>query len=1186
MRTEIQALDALHCPLSGINLIEASAGTGKTWTIAALFARLLLEESDGETPPTIDQLLVVTYTKAATAELRERLRRRLTELAAALAEEPCDDDFLLRLAERFPPGPARDLARQRLNAAITGFDAAAIYTIHGFCQRVLTDAAFESGQTFEAELVSDDDGRLAEIVDDFWRRRIVDDPLLSQVLVEQGETPDGWLAEIRPYLSKPYLRLRAPSADLLREARGRAEASWRALAADAGQAEAAYSLLREVKGFNARSYSPAIVERAIAALQTCLAEPEGLPELSREARKALDKLLPENLAKGVKKGFDAPAHPLFSRVADWLAAWDGYLAAIGEALAGLKLELIQWTNEQLAARRGSERSRSFDDLLTDLGAALLRPDSGPALAAQVARSFRVALIDEFQDTDPTQYQIFRRCFVEEQRPVFLVGDPKQAIYSFRGADIFAYLAARGDAQNQYTLDTNRRSDAPLVGTVNALFSRELPFLIEGIRYQPVKAQPSSGGRLEVDDGDAPFTFQWLPAEEKPVGKESALDAAAEAAAHEIARLLTLADAGRAAIVRGEARRALKGGDVAVLVSTHRQGDRVREALRARGVASVALTQESVFASREAGELLALLRAWAEPANEARLRAALVTELAGLDAAELLAEVEDEARWETRLLANAEAHLRWRERGFMAAWRHFFAEAGLAERLLPLADGERRLTNLGHLAELVQQESETRQGMAPLLAWLEGRVANPPRGEEAVLRLESDAALVKIVTIHTAKGLQYPVVFCPFLWHGALERPGSAFWSYHQDETPWLSPAALADDGVRLAARSELLAEKLRLLYVALTRAQYRQYLCWGWVKEMQTAALSWLLHGAGARSLPELEAQPLDAGQALAALRDFVAGRGGDACLREADTGLNPLPAAREAGASYAAQPFPRKLYTPWRVASFTGLTHAAASARLSEAPDYDRAPPAPLEDGERPRDRFSFPRGAQAGTCLHEIFENISFGADEPTIRAEVTRALAKHGIGEEWRDAGFDLIDSALRAELDPGVRLADVADGQRLVEMEFTLPLRRLDVARLASILSDPAHGLAAPLREAAGQLQFSTVRGFLKGFIDLVFMAEGKIYLVDYKSNHLGDRFEAYRHAELANAIGREHYYLQYLIYTVALRRYFQARGVDFERRFGGVRYLFLRGMGEPECGVWEDRPSPALIAALDDLFAAG
>ncbi|AXE30411.1 exodeoxyribonuclease V subunit beta [Chromobacterium phragmitis] len=1179
----MQALDALNCPLAGVNLIEASAGTGKTWTIAALFVRLLLEERDGAPPPLIDQVLVVTYTKAATAELRERLRKRLAEMLALLDGKADGDDFLRTLAARFPEGPARDVARQRLTAAVNGFDAAAIYTIHGFCQRVLTDAAFESGQTFQAELVDDDAARLAEIVDDFWRRRIVAAPLLAQVLVERGETPDAWLAEIRPYLSKPHLKLRAPDAAGLETARRAASERWQRLAAAPERVEEGLARFLDHPGFKANIYRPDTMARAADALRGWLAQPDDLPELDSDSRKLMEKLLPEALAKGMKKGCEPPAHPLFELVEAWLDAWGAYLEQVAKSLAGLKLELIAWANEELARRRGVERSRSFDDLLTDLGAALAHPETGPLLAAQVADSFAVALIDEFQDTDPTQYRIFRRCFVEEARPVFLVGDPKQAIYSFRGADIFAYLAARHDAERQYTLATNRRSDAPLVATVNALFGRELPFLLDGIAYQPVAASPSSGGLLEVDDDRAPFNAQWIQAGEKELSKEAAERAAAEACANEIARLLTLAGEGRAAIVRGEARRPLAGGDIAVLVATHSQGDRVRGELRARGVASVALTQESVFASREAGELLAVLHAWAEPANEGRLRRALATELAGLNAAEIKAELEDETRWEAQLLKNADDHQRWRERGFMAAWRHWFARERAAERLLPLPDGERRLTNLGHLAELIQQESESRQGMAPLLAWFAARVADPPRGEEAALRLESDAALVKIVTVHTAKGLQYPVVFCPFLWNGALERRGASFWSYHDGDEPWLAPEAAADDAVKQAARSELLAEKLRLLYVALTRAQYRQYIAWGWVRELKTAALSWLLHAPGARDLAALEALELDGGMVEAQLRDFLAGRG-EAASWLAEPEPCALAGSHEGGRVYAARPFERKLYTPWRIASFTSLTHDAGS-HLAEAPDYDRAARQEAAEpaAEPARDRFRFPRGAKAGVCLHEIFENIGFGADEVEIRAAVARALARHGFGEEWLDAGCDLILSTLNAEIAPGARLREVADGKRLIELEFTLPVKQLDVKALIGALQKPEHGLAEPFRQAAAALDFASVQGFLKGFIDLVCEAGGRYYLIDYKSNHLGDDYGRYREDSLVQAVAREHYYLQYLIYLVALRRYFAARGADWDGRFGGVRYLFLRGMGEPGCGVWADQPSNSLLDALDALL---
>ena len=1184
----MQVLDALNCPLAGVNLIEASAGTGKTWTIAALYLRLLLEEVNGEAPPGIDRLLVVTYTKAATAELRERLRQQLADFLEVLQHKQPGNPFLQALAQRFPAGQVRDLAMLRLQEAISGFDAAAIYTIHGFCQRVLTDAAFESGQTFAAELVSDDDRLLVEVVDDFWRRRVVTSPLLSQVLAEAGETPDGWLMEIRPWLAKPYLQVVAPAVADLQHALQQAEQHWRSLAGDALTIQTGCDLLLATEGFKATSHSPVQLQRCMAELQQWLAEPDSLPIPGKDALKLLLKLTPEELGKAMKKGFVAPEHVLFQRIGAWLAAWQGYLEQLMLSLAGLKLELIDWVNAELSRRRSQERVRSFDDLLTELGSALAAADGGPQLAAAVARSFRVALIDEFQDTDPIQYDIFRHCFALQQRPLFLVGDPKQAIYSFRGADIFAYLDARGDAPaaQQYSLDTNRRSDAPLVDAVNQLFGRPQPFLLDAISYQPVQAAPSSGAVLEVDDEDAAFTVLWQPVEgDKPQNKDSAGRASAQGCAHEIARLLTLAGQDRAAIIKGEQRRPLCGGDIAVLVSTHRQGDQMREALAERGVASVALTQESVFASREAADMLALLRAWAEPASEGRLRVALVSELYGLDAARLLADVEDEACWEARLLANAADHLRWLEQGFMSAWRHFMAREQLALRLLPLPDGERRLTNLSHLAELLQSESDSRHGMAPLLAWLEARVANPPGGEEAMLRLESDAALVKIVTIHTSKGLQYPVVFCPYLWDGALERRNTSFWRYRAHDQAMLAPDVLADAMVRQQAASEMLAEKLRLLYVALTRAQHRQYLAWGWVKDMQTAALFWLLHAPDSRDLAGLRDLKFNPSQLLQQCSALMQQLDGALMVRALDSSVNPLPLAQDGRRDYSARLFERTVYSPWRVASFTSLTHGTSS-KATERPDHDRAEqllPAEPEAVLPADSPFAFPRGARAGTCLHAMFENIDFAVDDAALLPVVEQQLRRHGFAESWQPAALGLLRRTLDAELDPGVRLSGVSPRRRLVEMEFTLPVAQLDVGRLRTLLADPAHGLALPLRQAAAGLDFHTVRGYLKGFIDLVFEVDGRVYLVDYKSNHLGNQAEDYAPARLAQSVAREHYYLQYLIYCVALRRYFGARGRDFSHCFAGVRYLYLRGIGAAGMGIWQDQPSPGLLAALDDVL---
>ncbi|MEQ6289541.1 exodeoxyribonuclease V subunit beta [Vogesella sp. GCM10023246] len=1182
-------LDALNCPLSGVNLIEASAGTGKTWTIAALYTRLLLEDApDGSPPPTLDKLLVVTYTKAATAELRERLRRRLVELAQVLDGAPSDDGFLRALADRLAAGDAA-LTRERLRSAINGFDAAAIYTIHGFCQRVLTDAAFDSGQTFAATLEADNQADLQQLADDFWRQHIVAQPPLAQVLAENGDTPEGWLAEVRPYLSKPYLRMPQLDSGELLALRDAAAAAWSPVPADGQALAAGCALLLAAPGLSQSSYKPAQRERYVRLLQL-LAADASLPQLSSAQAKDLAKLGQAAISKALTKdaakaGLAAPQHPLFEWVDAWLAAWERYAGALARHLAGLKLQMIHWIDQHAVAQRRASRSRGFDDLLTDLAAALDDAEHGARLAARIAGDFAIALIDEFQDTDPLQYRIFRRAFVQQGRPVFMVGDPKQAIYSFRGADIFAYLNARDDApaDKQYTLGTNRRSQLPLVAAVNQLFARPQPFLLAGIDYHPVAAAPAGGSTLQVDDDDAAFNLLTFPGSDNPKGvaKGEATPYAAEATAHEIARLLALARAGKARLEKGGHSRPLAGGDIAVLVATHRQGDAVRAALSARGVQAVALTQESVFASAEAGELLALLRAWAEPAAESRLKVLCATELVGLDAAQLLAQTEDEAAWEARLAANLQDHKQWQQRGFMAAWRGFMARERVAARLLPLPDGERRLTNLGHLAELLQQESERVAGIAPLLAWFEGEVASPPGGEEALLRLESDAELVKIVTIHTSKGLQYPLVFCPFLWDGQLERRDTTFWRYRDGDASWLAPQALVSDEARATARAEILAEKLRLLYVALTRAEHRQYVVWGHVQKMQTAALSWLLHGRQAADLAALESGELSDAAIGSDLARFAGAQAGAVHCRPVNLALNTLPAEQDDGLQPQLARISRSLHTPWRVSSFTHLTRHlhGSGAPQAEAPDHDHGP-LQEPDADFARDRFSFPRGARAGTCLHDMFERVDFTRPEGWPQA-VAEALQKHGFDPLWQDAALAMLASSINSDIAPGIRLADIVPAQRRVEMEFTLPADGLSLPRLQRILTDPGNGLAEPLRAAAATLSFDRVQGYLKGFIDLAFISGDALWLVDYKSNHLGDGYAAYGHDALAASIAREHYYLQYLIYSVALRRYLAQRAPQL--RLGGVRYLYLRGVDGTGNGVWCDAPSEALLAALDGLF---
>ncbi|MCQ4235894.1 PD-(D/E)XK nuclease family protein, partial [Pseudomonas stutzeri] len=580
-----------------------------------------------------------------------------------------------------------------------------------------------------------------------------------------------------------------------------------------------------------------------------------------------------------------------------------------------------------------------------------------------------------------------------------------------------------------------------------------------------------------------------------------------------------------------------------------------------------------------------------------LRHALATRLLGRSAADLARCQDDQQQWDSEREAAERYHQLWQQQGFMRVFRAWLDEQAVAERLLARLDGERRLTNLLHLGELLQAESLLRPGLEPLLAWFNAQRGGEGAGDEALLRLESDAERVQIVTIHTSKGLEYPLVFCPFLWDGKLlgkNLDSARCHDEHGRPLLDLGSAELPDNLQR--ARRETFAEQLRLAYVALTRARDRLWLHWGPValpkakkdgelpeEGLHSSALAWLLHGrelAGADALGEL-------GHHLAALdgaglrgeveRLTQASAGSTACLpletREAST----ADSLRAVAPRQLAR-LERSLHSAWRIGSFSGL----AAGLHMEAPDRDALV---MPDAAEPGSGFfAFPRGARAGTCLHAILEDWARGRGALAERVEP--ALQAFGLPLEWRDIAIAQLQQVLTTDLDgAGLTLAGLHAARRLPELGFTFPVRQLDVTRLRALLADPASGLPAPLREAAARLEFDTLRGFLKGFIDLTFEHDGRWYIADYKSNWLGPDASYYGGERLLQALAGEHYYLQYLIYLVALRRFLRQRLADFrDEQLGGAFYLFLRGM--PAAGVYFARPDDALLDALDRLFEEG
>lgn len=1171
--------------LAGTRLVEAGAGTGKTWTITALVLRLLLEEECE-----IGQILVVTYTRAAIGELRGRIRSRLGEALAAFEAGTTADAFLQQLLARHDPA----LARVRLRLAIESFDEAAIHTIHGFCQRALADTAFEAGQPFERELLADQGEMLASVARDAWRKLMAGaSPAWARWLIKQFAGPDGLAQRVKTHIGRVDAQILAPTASVAPSVLGvddpqAAEqnfaAAW-SVARRHWQADAtAIVEWIDGAGLHKGSYTPEKMRPRIVALEQFFSgTAAGLP-----LPKDLDHFGLTKITAKCTKTSAIPKHEFFGAIDALLQAAARLEAAFEQATRRLTHDFLLAARIALDAQKRRSGQQGYDDLLVDLARALQGP-SGAALAANLRGRYRAALVDEFQDTDPLQLAIFSGIFGAPERPLVFVGDPKQAIYGFRGADVFAYLAARQQADAGYALLENRRSVPGLLTALNALFDRPRPFLLDALLFDPAIPADMQRRTCVIDDGAAPLTLWTLekPAQAKTFAKESAEALVAEAVAGDIARLLSLSAAGRARFDE----RALGGGDIAVLVRKRFQGETVRQALARRGIASVTVGGGSIWHSAEAEEMERLLLAVAAPTRAGLVRGALATVLLGADAAQLMAWSADDAGWSARLERMHDDLALCRERGFMALWRRLLRREAVVSRVLARPDGARRMTNYRHLAELLQAaEHAGALDVAGLARHIALARANPD-GEENQLRLESDAQLVRIVTIHAAKGLQYPIVYCPFLWDGP--KAASAGWpvlAHDRDSNAGGGGHACLDfgspriDELRRQAELEEAAEELRLAYVALTRAEHRCIVAWGKVNQCERSPLAWLLFGPRGPSGPRAVSaagegdprrqlaerlEPLDDAVLRDELAVLAAGLGGAlAVVALPAAEMHSVAVAGAAPPLLAARGFNGVIPAPWRVSSFSTLAVQLAQA---EMPDRDALPErsetlqpsaldAPADAGAVPpaptfASLFDFPRGARAGSCLHALLERIDFQA-QGGHGALAAAVLVEFGFPPAWQAVLERMLADVVATPLDDtGLCLAQVPAAERLIELEFVFPLA-----------------------SAAGQA------GYMKGFIDLVFRHGGRWYIVDYKSNWLGARREDYAGPQLEEAMRAHRYDLQLLIYAAALKRALALRepALDWPAAFGGVFYLFLRGMGPATAtGVYFARPDAAAIDAFLD-----
>jgi exodeoxyribonuclease V beta subunit len=1219
--TEVsQPLQVATFPLWGSRLIEASAGTGKTWTIAALYLRLVLghggEQGFERALRPVD-ILVMTFTRAATRELSDRIRERLLTAAQWFrGHRPDDakDPFLESLLADYEPGKARERAAWLLANAADSMDDASVHTIDAWCQRMLKEHAFDSGCLFDEELVGDEDTMRLQATQDYWRQSCYPMTLehLEQVLsvwknvdALVKDMKDLLSQDIAPESGKGTLEETLQQATLQRaNAVAELKVGW-SQRATAMQEWLDNQTSAHKANWDGRKLSPRYYTGWLKTLKDWA---DGVLEVDvPDLKTGWDRFTPADLLslrKETAPHIDLP--PEFAAFETLKAGRDN----LPEISTALRLHAAANVATRLLQLKRQSASFGFADMLTRLNSALSGPN-GQRLRERILTQYPVAMIDEFQDTSPLQYQIFDQIYRTQDndphRALLLIGDPKQSIYGFRGADIYSYMKARrATTGRHYVLETNFRSTPGIVSAVNHWFGQADTARDEGaFMYRlgtdnplPFVKVQANGRKEQLVTSGIPVAAMTLVHDLVLRNSEGSRTVFAARCAEQIVTWLNDKTTGFSEA--DKPLQPLRPADIAVLVRTGKEAAAVRKELARRSVASVYLSdKDSVFDSDVAKDLVHWLKAVATPQDVRLVRAGLATGTIGLSLNELGWLASNDDAFDARCEQLRQLRTVWQTQGVLAMLRQTVHQLGLGARWLEDTNGERRLTNLLHLAELLQTASSTLDGEQSLIRWLQTEIAEGgAQGDEQVVRLESDADLVKVITIHKSKGLEYSVVCLPYAT------------SFRKKDRKFTSFVNLADgDGNRTLhldfdkdelalADKDRLREDLRLLYVALTRARHALWVGFSALKTGNSDAC--VSHQSGTGYILGGTEQ-IAAEDWLGHLEQLVAGEP-NIVLKAADKSPS-CTVFSPGGNSPVLQDSP--LYTVqfernWKIGSFSQLTRdlgaAPVGSELSRLqmprPADDEAqvessvnaptPAAPAAATNIPA-WHKFPKGAEAGNFLHEQLEwltpeRFSLPENEPLIERLHKRCERAGRVAHAATVSGW--LTEVVKTPL-PGPDAALMNLVRVLPEMEFWLPADRMETTAIDAHCRE--HVLTGVDRPTLAERQ---LHGMLMGFADLVFEHQGKYWVLDYKSNHLGEDDSAYSKDALARAMAQHRYDVQAAIYMLALHRLLKLRlgqAYQPEQHLGGAVYLFLRGIKGPESGVCLIPASMALMDALDAML---
>lgn len=1162
----MQKLEVFNVPFEGFSLVEASAGTGKTYNITSLYIRAIVEQRLSPS-----NILVLTYTEAATAELKSRIRGRIKECIDHLSESKEEvDDFISELRRR-----SDGTYISKLKNALFSFDEASIFTIHGFCQKLLREENLAFGVQSDFEIIQDTSELTQDAVDAYWRKIVAEysDTKLGQGLLEflmnQKINPDELKSVIKQVIAKPYAKLLpGQNIDLKVEAKikriqqlnEQLKYQWND---DKDQ-------LKEIifsEKLNKRSYKPETFKVHWKSLELWISS----DKIHFSGFDKIENFAEEKILISVTKGNQVEV-PEFSKILD------EFLTEIGdlnEIKAHFILEGISEIKDKIEAQKEKKNGLGFDDLLQKVEANL-----DQKLADKISTQYPIALVDEFQDTDPIQYSIFKKIYKDQDAALFMIGDPKQAIYSFRGADLFTYFEATTDVseEQRYSLNNNYRSSEALIDAVNKVFNRnKQPFVFEEPLFRNADF-PSGKDKKKLTlsgKNQAPLAFVDCNIEELNAGP--ARETISDYVAAQIQKLLV-----------GEYRiddKPVKPNDIAVLVRKKKEATLIQETLHSYGIKSIARSNESIFKTRECEDLKILLKAVIDHSNSNLVRTAMIGSFIGYTSNDILEIMDDESRWAETINAFRLADEKWSKYGVSDAINELDRFFNIQEQLSKLENAERRITNLSHLQELINDyESKHRASPHSVIRYLNQKMqstASPT--DEELIRLESDGDLVSITTLHSSKGLEYPVVFIPFLWDNfdSSINKGYSILEFHNDENELqIDIAPQKSDDSHQIAYKEVLADTLRLSYVALTRAEVACFIPFGKYKEVSKSSLLAMISGPqfflnnSIKKDEKVDQFYTD----LSALNDpnLIRVVDSEEILKESTTvSKSSEQMGLFSAKNYRAKELNRSDVEQFsRIVSFSSLT----SSKKDEAPikDYDQLEFKDEMDSSEIEELqslsiFNFPKGSSTGNLLHNIFEHIDF-QDSTNHQQIIDTQFDASGLALKWKSILVKWINNGLSHSINNEIKLGEIESSDVLKELEFHFPVKDINTEIITSTIRETNI-------EEVSELSIS---GFMKGFIDLIFRHQGKYYILDYKSNHLGDVIDDYDSDLLRKKITSSNFDVQYHIYTVALKLYLEQRikGFNFEKDFGGVFYFFLRGIDdEAGSGVFFDKPSKKVIDEL-------